>query len=248
MIILIFFIAIWYLSLFMQTFFHHRYAAHGMFTMNRTWEKIFYVFSWLFQGSSYLSPHAYGILHRQHHAYADTDKDPHSPRFSSNVFAMMWKTKKRFLDIEEGKAAVESRFTKNLPYWKGMERFAASWGSRVAWVAVYTTFFILFASHWWLFFLLPVIIVMSPVHGAIINWFAHKLGYTNFKVKDTSKNFLPVDFLMLGESYHNNHHKFGGRANFGKKWYEIDPVYWVIRVFHFLHIVKLKKNNDLNYM
>ncbi|PSR06189.1 MAG: acyl-CoA desaturase, partial [Bacteroidetes bacterium SW_10_40_5] len=34
MVIIAFFITHWYLSLFCQTFFHHRYAAHAMFTMN----------------------------------------------------------------------------------------------------------------------------------------------------------------------------------------------------------------------
>lgn len=41
MSILAFFLAHWYLSLFAQTFFLHRYAAHQMFTMNKTWEKTF---------------------------------------------------------------------------------------------------------------------------------------------------------------------------------------------------------------
>lgn len=82
---------------------------------------------------------------------------------------------------------------------------------------------------------------MGPVHGAIINWFAHKYGYTNFKLNNTSKNLLPVDFLMLGESYHNNHHKYASSINFGVRWFEIDPVYVVIRLFSFLGIVKLKK-------
>jgi len=53
---------------------------------------------------------------------------------------------------------------------------------------------------------------------------------------------------VLGESYHNNHHKFGGRANFGHAWHEIDPVYQVIKVLSFFHVIKLKANNDLNYM
>jgi stearoyl-CoA desaturase (delta-9 desaturase) len=48
-----------------------------MFTMSKAWEKFFYILSWIFQGSSYLSPRAYGIMHRMHHAYADTEKDPH---------------------------------------------------------------------------------------------------------------------------------------------------------------------------
>src|SRR5688572_14827284 len=56
----------WYLSLFTQTFFHHRYAAHRMFTMKKGVEKFFYLLSFVFQGASYLSPRAYGIMHRMH--------------------------------------------------------------------------------------------------------------------------------------------------------------------------------------
>eukprot|EP01036_Dinobryon_divergens_P038408 gene38408-50429_t len=31
------------------------------------------------EGSSFLSPRAYAILHRMHHAFSDTKRDPHSP-------------------------------------------------------------------------------------------------------------------------------------------------------------------------
>ena len=62
--ILIFFVAHWYLSLLFQTMIHHRYAAHGMFIMSTFWERLFILLSYLAQGSSYLSPRAYGILHR----------------------------------------------------------------------------------------------------------------------------------------------------------------------------------------
>ena len=44
MIIFVFLILHWYLSLFGQTFFLHRYSAHKMFTMNKFWEKFFYIF------------------------------------------------------------------------------------------------------------------------------------------------------------------------------------------------------------
>ncbi|MEQ9167297.1 MAG: acyl-CoA desaturase, partial [Fulvivirga sp.] len=82
--------------------------------------------------------------------------------------------------------------------------------------------------------------------GAIINWFAHKYGYRNFEVGDTSRNFLPVDFLMMGESYHNNHHKHGSRANFGGfRWHEIDPTYQVIKVLNKVGIIKLVKQKEV---
>src|SRR5688572_6426862 len=90
--IILFFIAHWYLSLFCQTLFHHRYAAHASITMSKGWERFFFILSFITQGSSYLSVRAYAVMHRMHHAFADTDKDPHSPSFSKNPFDMMWKT------------------------------------------------------------------------------------------------------------------------------------------------------------
>jgi stearoyl-CoA desaturase (Delta-9 desaturase) len=248
MVILIFFLAHWFLSLFTQTFFLHRYAAHQMFTMGKRTEKFFYVLTYLFQGSSFLSPKAYGVMHRLHHAYADTEKDPHSPLYSSGLMNMMWKTKKIYNDILHSRIKPEDKFLKNIPYWRLVERLGDNWISRIAWGTIYVVIYLKFATAWWMFLLLPVHFLMGPVHGAIINWFAHKFGYTNFKVNDTSKNFLPFDFLMLGESYHNNHHTYGGRANFGIRWFEFDPTYPVILLLNWIGIIKLKKNNDIKYM
>lgn len=80
MIILLLVVLHWYFSLFFQTFFLHRYAAHKHFTMNSAWEKTFYILSWLTQGVTAISPNAYGKLHRMHHSFADTEKDVHSPK------------------------------------------------------------------------------------------------------------------------------------------------------------------------
>jgi stearoyl-CoA desaturase (delta-9 desaturase) len=45
---------------------------------------------------------------------------------------------------------------------------------------------------------------------------------------------------MMGESYHNNHHKNGSRANFGGiRWHEIDPTYQVIKVLDRLNIIEI---------
>lgn len=193
------------------------------------------------QGSSYMSPRAYAIMHRMHHAYTDTEKDPHSPGYSSNVFKMMSRTNKIYMGIYKGTLQVGDKFMKNIPDWPAFDKWALTWKSSVLWSLIYISYYIIFATAWWMFLLIPVHILMGPVHGTIINWFAHKYGYTNFKVNNTSKNLLPIDFLMLGESYHNNHHKFPSRINFGGiKWHEIDPVYPVIRLFDRLGVVKIK--------
>jgi len=245
--ILIFFVAHWYTSLFFQTFFLHRYAAHGAFSMSRAMEKVVFVLTWIFQGSNYLSAYGYGILHRMHHAFADTPQDPHSPKYDENIFKMMWKTKTTYSVITNKTLEVEPRFTKNIPEWTAFDRFARSWVSRIAWGAAYTLFYFQFATVWWLWLLLPLHFLLAPIHGAIINWFAHVYGYRNFDVGDTSRNFLPFDFLMMGESYHNNHHKFGSRANFGGiRWHEIDPTYYIILLLDKLRVIKLAKQKSVS--
>lgn len=241
--ILIFFVLHWYLSLFCQTFFLHRYAAHGAFAMSKFWEKVFFFFTWLFQGPNYLSAYGYGVMHRMHHAFADTPNDPHSPKYDESLMKMMWKTKTIYSAIASKKLEVDKRFTKGVPEWPAFDKIARSWASKLMWSGLYIFFYWQFAEHWWLWLLLPVQLLMSPVHGAVINWFAHKYGYRNYEVSDTSRNFLPVDFLMLGESYHNNHHKHGSRANFGGvRWHEWDPTYFAIKVLDKLHVIRLNKN------
>lgn len=219
-----------------------------MFTMSKSAEKVFYILTYIFQGSSFLSPKGYGIMHRMHHAYADTELDPHSPMYSNGLFDMMWKTKKIYHDIRLDIADIEPKFKKGVPDWKFIEWLGSNYISRIAWGAFYTLYYFYFATEWYQYLLLPIQFFMGPVHGAIINYFAHKYGYVNYKVDDTAKNLLPVDFLMMGEGYHNNHHKFGGRANFGKKWFEIDPTYPIILILNSIGVIKLKKNNDLIYM
>ncbi|MBW3468133.1 acyl-CoA desaturase [Arthrospiribacter ruber] len=247
MILIIFFLLHWYFSLFCQSFFLHRYAAHQMFSMTKFWERFFYVFTWICQGSSYLSPRAYAVLHRMHHAYSDTPKDPHSPHHTENLFTMMWKTKNIYNDYFSFKLKPEERFSKDVPDWNKFDLFADSMVARVGWgvfyVAVYVlsiSVFELAGTHWWMYFLLPIHFMMGPVHGAIVNWSGHKYGYANFDNNDKSKNSLLLDVLMLGELFQNNHHKLPNRPNFAVKWYEFDPTYPIVKMLHATGIIKLR--------
>jgi stearoyl-CoA desaturase (Delta-9 desaturase) len=241
-VIITFFILHWYLSLFSQTFFLHRYSAHKMFDMNKFWEKFFYVLTYLSQGSSYLNPRAYAVLHRMHHAYSDTPKDPHSPHYYTNLFTMMWKTKAIYNNILNRNSEPEERFSKNIPEWNFLDKIGDAWPSRIFWGTVYVLIYIKFVptDMWYLFLLLPIHFLMGPVHGAIVNWSGHKYGYSNFDNNDKSKNSLMIDFLMGGELFQNNHHKHADSPNFAKKWFELDPTYPVIRLLHLFRIIKIK--------
>lgn len=241
MIIIVFLIVHWYSSLFGQTFFLHRYGAHKMFTMNKFWEVFFYIFSWVTQGSSYLNPRAYAILHRMHHAYSDTEKDPHTPHFFREVFTMMMHTKRVYNDVLNKRVVIEEKFDRNFPEYPMIDRIADSWFTRIAFAGAYIAFYAAFASHWWMYLFLPIHFLMGPIHGAIVNWAGHKYGYRNFNEKDHSKNTLILDFLMMGELFQNNHHHRGSRPNFAAKWFEFDPTYPIILLLDKLHIIQLAK-------
>jgi stearoyl-CoA desaturase (delta-9 desaturase) len=239
MVIAAFFIGHWTLSVFFQTFFLHRYGAHRMFTMSKGWERVFYVLTYVTQGSSFLVPRGYGVLHRMHHAYSDTPKDPHSPRNYSGLGSMMWATKKSYHDLAHGIVAPDPKFDGGLPEWKAIDKLGQSWVMRITWVALYTLFYVRFVTAPWMWALLPFHFIMGPIHGAIVNWCGHRYGYKNFKNGDDSRNTLIVDFVTMGELFQNNHHKFGMSPNFAVRAFELDPTYQVIKLLSWLRIIDL---------
>lgn len=238
----IFFLSHWFLSLFSQTFFLHRYCAHRMFSMSQFWEKFFYLFTYVTQGSSFLNPRAYAIMHRMHHAYSDTEKDPHSPHYFRSMFKMMWRTKEIYIDILLGRMESEKAFDKNIPEWPNFDRFANLWTPRLVWVVFYSLFYVFFATEWWMFLVMPAHYIMGPIHGGIVNWCGHRYGYVNFRdTGDLSKNSLPVDFVTMGELFQNNHHKFPSRGNFAVRRFEFDPTYPIMKLLNWTGIIRFAK-------
>jgi stearoyl-CoA desaturase (delta-9 desaturase) len=235
-----FFFSHWLLSVFFQSFFQHRYAAHRMYTMGPRTEKVVHLLAYLVQGPSFLSPRGYAILHREHHAFSDTEKDPHSPRNFKNAMSMMLSTKHRYDDYAYERRLPEARFLGGYPEWKLVDRkLAQSWPMRILWIAGYTAFYFAFATHAWQFALLPFHFLMGPVHGAIVNWCGHKYGYRNFDNGDASVNTLPFDFLCMGELFQNNHHKFGMSPDFAARKWELDPTWQVMKVLAKLKVIQI---------
>ncbi len=212
-----------------------------MFKMELFWERFFYLVLLISQGSSFLNPRAYAILHRMHHAYSDTEKDPHSPHFFKDVFGMMIATKNMYMNYLHFKIQPEPAFQGNYPEWPLVDRIGDSWFWRIGCGLFYIGFYIMFANHWWLFILLPIHFLMGPLHGAIVNWCGHKYGYSNHDNDDHSKNSLPWDFLLMGELFQNNHHKKPNSPNFASKWWEFDPTYPVMKMLHWMRIIKIRK-------
>lgn len=240
MVIFFFFIGHWYTSFFFQSFFHHRYAAHRHFNMSTNVEKFFYFCCFMTHGSSYISPYAYGIMHRLHHAHTDTEDDPHSPAHHPGFFATMWQTRNSYHNIYIGKTIVDEKLKKDLPQWTAFEKIAHNWKTRVAWVVIYILFYVFFATAWWMYLFLPITVVMATFQGTVINWWAHKFGYINFPMQNTSKNMFPVDIIFCGDAYHNNHHRFPGRVKNSHRWFEIDLIYYITYLLQRTKLIQWK--------
>lgn len=242
MAILVFFLAHWFLSLFCQTFFLHRYASHKMFSMSKFWERFFYLFTFLSQGTSFLNPRAYAIMHRMHHAYSDTEKDPHSPHFFRDVWEMTMKTKDIYLSYSKYGIEPEKAFRGNYPEWKLVDKLSDMWSVRILFAIFYILFYIQFANYWWMYLLLPIHFFIGPVQGAVVNWCGHKYGYSNYNNSDHSKNTVPIDIFLMGELMQNNHHKSPNNVNFAKKKFEFDPTFPLVVILNWVGIIKLRKN------
>lgn len=240
MLVLLVFAGHWMVAAFFQSSFHHRYASHRMFTMTPLAERVFHMLAYFAQGSSYLSPRAYAILHREHHAYSDTPRDPHTPRSFANVFSMMWATRRRYAAHVTRNSSPEPRFLGGYPEWPWLERVGSSWVMRIAWGLGWSVLYLWLATAWWQLLLLPVVWLMGPVHGAIVNWCGHRYGYRNYATDDASRNVLPVDVLTLGELFQNNHHRASGRVDFATRWFEFDPTHAILRILARLGAVQLR--------
>lgn len=196
--------------------------------------------TWFVQGSSYLVPRAYGVLHRMHHVYSDTEKDPHSPYFFTDIWHMMLNTVKIFRGFNTGKSLPEPQFTQEyLPAWHKLDQFGHHTVTRIFFGAAYTTFYIFFAPSLWWFLLLPIHFLMGPIQGAIVNWCGHKYGYSNYKNGDHSKNSTPFGILLMGELFQNNHHHDKANANFARRWFEFDTTYIIMLALNKMRVIRL---------
>ncbi len=218
----------WYLSLFCQSFYLHRYISHGLCKLTPAWDKFFLVLTIIAQGPSFLRPQHYRALHLNHHIHSDDIGDPHSPVVSKNIISMMFHTYREYMSVETQEEKYPS-----------VVAFADSVFVRLLFVVLYALMYLMFTDSYWYLLLVPIHSFLGPIHGAIVNWCGHKYGYRNHNLDDHSKNTLLIDFLMMGELYQNNHHANETSLNFADKEFELD--------FTFIALKFLKRAKVVNY-
>lgn len=247
-------------SIVIQSILHHRGAAHDMYEFKHPIvQKIMYILALIFLGPSYLSPRTYAIMHRMHHAYADTDADPHRPYNGFwGVFRTMWLTARRydaihkgeqFLNIDGNKVLIGEKFKKNLMDWPMFDKIFHTWPARISFIAIYfvTYYFIITEYNLSPIFYGMVILhsIMAPLHGAIVNYYAHIYGDAPNKVSDTSKNmpwFARNILRLFGELLHNNHHAKPASPDFSLGNPDLhDNGYLLLKSLEGFGLIKIKR-------
>lgn len=206
----------------------HRFYAHKSFETGPLRKKFLLWFSIL---GAEGSPLAWGVHHRHHHRYADTEKDIHSPHESIILSSFTWQIQRPYwwLKVKEVKTLPKDLLRdKEIilvdKYYYHIWLLLSLITLSIHWKI--TVFFLLAPAGWAYFF------------GIIINTISHFnfIGsYRNFETTDKSTNNKFLAFITLGEGLHNNHHAQSSKFNFAINSGEYDFAGWIIG--------KLFKNN-----
>lgn len=171
------------------------------------------------------SPVTWGTSHYLHHAYPDTEKDPHTPILHSYKLLLGW------YNTEEIMKSYKKVFTSLRPivsdkYLVGMHNYFY-----LILFAFYGLMFLIGGLKGFLF--LGVIPSGLSFFGIILtNFFNHgEHGYRNFENRDQSNNVPWLWFVTFGENWHNNHHKAPSNPTNKLHWWELDPIYFFCWLF-----------------
>lgn len=176
--------------------------------------------------------------HRVHHAFADTDRDPHSPKPRGPG---LWG---RLKGLWHGH--VGWLFTVQKTNWSKHTR---------DWLADHRVMRINSAYFWLVLIgiLAPGVIgfaVTQSAHGFVggvlwggfarifavdhsvwaVNSLGHTIGHRPFDVRDASGNIGVLAPPTMGGSWHNNHHARPGLAQTRQRWWQLDPAGEFIRL------------------
>jgi stearoyl-CoA desaturase (delta-9 desaturase) len=193
----------------------HRYYSHKNFEFRHGMLQAFFTGIALLAGRGSVLGWVY--VHRKHHRFSDSALDPHPPKFLGfKMFGF-----DHFKKIEE--ESMQIFLVKDImtpPQLFVHKYYLLMIAAVIAALMMYSTELLYFV------YILPCFAV--HVSQVLFNYFGHTHGYRNFETKDHSQNNAWLFPLILGESWHNNHHSNPGTTTTKVKWYEFDPLNFLI--------------------
>jgi stearoyl-CoA desaturase (delta-9 desaturase) len=202
----------------------HRYFAHRSFKTSRAFGFVMA----LCAGAAFGDPIAFSARHRRHHAESDTEHDVHSP--NQGWFHCWFGT---LLDyrLEEAQMARLVPDLVALPELRWLHRFFFLPGvitiAATAWLGGPSAFAIGYCGA-----------CLLVVHaGSAVNYFGHLIGTRPYATNDRSTNHPVLALISLGEGWHNNHHYYPAACRAGFQWWQIDILYYEIKILSWLGLV-----------
>jgi stearoyl-CoA desaturase (delta-9 desaturase) len=196
---------------------YHRLLTHRGFTAPKWLE---YTLSVLGTLALQSGPLTWVTTHRLHHAFTETEKDPHSPRQGTYWAHMGW--------IFRGTAQNQS--------WATMVRYCPDITKDRFQVALNKYYYVPTLILAGILFAIGGVsmvlwgIVLKTVMGWHFTWLVnsatHLWGTRRFETRDDSRNNGLIAAVTFGEGWHNNHHAHPRSAKHGLAWYEVD-INWI---------------------
>ena len=163
-------------------------------------------------------------LHRQHHATADREGDPHSP-YIEDKFNFV-QAVKVWLGYDWKIPNIPVRYVKDLMR-SSTHRFIFKHYFKI--IFAYSAVLLAIDPTLWLFaYVVPASMTVHLI--GFVNILGHKHGYRNYETKDHSTNSWIANIISLGDGWHNNHHARSNRWYSGEKWWEWDLMGLIIKL------------------
>jgi len=199
---------------------YHRLFSHGSF-QPRPWLR--YTLAFLAIQTFHGGPIGWAAVHRKHHAHADQEGDPHSPRHNFFWAQCLWLVHEHPLRVDPG---LPQRYCKDLLADRGLVAL-----EYLHFPIVVAGAGLLSASGGlaWLLWGFFMRFLLNLHITNLVNSLCHTHGYRNYDTRDCSTNHPLVALLTFGEGWHNNHHHAPGSACLKHRWWEWDPGWWILR-------------------
>lgn len=173
-----------------------------------------------------LDPKAWVVMHRLHHEHSDTPLDPHSP-VNVGILGIGMEQLRNYKRVIVGLLREEPEYTR---YARDLDFPLNRLNSSGRWYLPYVLHgvvgLLLGLGVGWLLGAAYFLGMMShPVQGGIVNSLGHAVGGRNFDTSDNSRNNHLAAWLIFGEGFQNNHHRYPGSASFSYRRHEVDLGY-----------------------
>jgi stearoyl-CoA desaturase (delta-9 desaturase) len=217
--------ALYWTRLFFITAGYHRYFAHHTYKLNRFWQ-----FVMAFGGTTAVQkgPLWWAALHRDHHRFADTPDDPHSPMRGFWWSHVGWILCDKYQATRFDRIPDFARF----PELRWLDRY----NGVGPWALAGVTFLLFGVRGLVVGFFLSTVLLW---HGTfLVNSLAHVFGRRRYATDDTSRNSLLIALVTGGEGWHNNHHYLPSSSRQGFFWWEVDVTYYVLVALRSVRVVR----------